>query len=200
MHMSTPSHQRIIALVGMCGAGKSEVADRFVAEGYAYLRLGQITLDEVKRRGLEPKEENERPIREEFRKQHGMAAFAILNYPKIDALLADGKNVLADGLYSWSEYKAFKEKYGDAITVVAVYAPPETRYSRLEDRRSRYQDDPNMKYRSFSREQAKSRDYSEIENIEKAGPIAMADYTITNVGTMDDLDRQVQDVLRQLEN
>ncbi|MFA5051595.1 MAG: AAA family ATPase [Patescibacteria group bacterium] len=192
------TNQKIIALVGMCGAGKSEVADRFVAEGLAYLRLGQITLDEVKKRGLEPKEENERPIREEFRKQHGMAAFAILNFPKIDSLLADGKNVLADGLYSWSEYKAFREKYGDKIVVVAVYAPPETRYARLEDRRSRYQDDPKMKYRSFSRTQAKSRDYSEIENIEKAGPIAMADYTVVNIGTLDDLNEQVQKIIHEV--
>ncbi|MFA6553210.1 MAG: AAA family ATPase [Patescibacteria group bacterium] len=189
---------KIIALVGMCGAGKSEVADRFVASGYSYLRFGQITLDEVKRRGLEPKEENERPIREEFRAKHGMAAFAILNIPKIDELLADGDDVLADGLYSWSEYKVLKEKFGSSLIVVAVYAPPETRYARLEDRRSKYKDDPKMKYRSFSRTEAQSRDIAEIEKIEKAGPIAMADYTVVNTGTLDDLDRQVNSIIKQV--
>jgi dephospho-CoA kinase len=189
---------KIVALVGMCGAGKSEVADRFVASGYGYLRFGQITLDEVKRRGLEPKEENERPIREEFRAKHGMAAFAILNIPKIDELLGQGQGVLADGLYSWSEYKVLKEKYGSRLIVVAVYAPPATRYARLEDRRSKYKDDPKMKYRSFSRAEAQSRDYAEIEKIEKAGPIAMADYTVFNTGTLDDLDRQVNEIITQL--
>jgi dephospho-CoA kinase len=190
--------QKIIAIVGLCGAGKSEVADYFVKHGYAYLRFGQITLDEVKRRGLEPKEENERPIREEFRKQHGMAAFAILNLSKIDEFLSQGKNVLADGLYSWSEYKELKKKYGDALVVVAVYASPETRYARLEGRRTRYADDPKMKYRSFSREQAKARDAAEIENIEKGGPIAMADYTVVNEGTLDDLNQDLDQIAKDI--
>lgn len=190
--------QHIVALVGMCGAGKSEVAERFVSAGYAYLRFGQITLDEVKRRGLEPKEENERPIREEFRAKHGMAAFAILNMPKIDALLASGKHVLADGLYSWSEYKELRKKYGGALHVLAVYSPPALRYERLSDRASRHGADPKMRFRSFSREEAESRDYAEIEKIEKAGPIAMADATLCNTGTLDDLHRQTDEIIAML--
>lgn len=192
--------QKIVAIVGMTGAGKSEVADKFVEAGYEYLRFGQITLDEVKKRGLDPKEENERPIREEFRKLHGMAAFAILNMPKIDEILDRGKNVLADGLYSWSEYKVLKDKYGDNLIVVAVFAPPEIRYARLEDRRSKYKDDPKMKYRSFSRVEAKSRDYSEIENIEKGGPIAMANYTIVNTLDLDSLRKCINYVVKEIEN
>ncbi len=191
---------KLVCIAGLCGAGKSEVANKFIEAGYAYVRFGQITLDEVKNRGLEPKEENEKPIREEFRKKHGMAAFAILNMPKLDELLAQGKNVLGDGLYSWSEYKALKEKYGDNLVVVAVYASPKTRYARLADRRSRYGDDPNMKYRSFSPEEAKSRDYAEIENIEKGGPIAIADFTIVNEGTIGELNKQVEEVLEKISN
>jgi dephospho-CoA kinase len=186
---------QIVAIVGLCGAGKSEVGDRFVKAGFAYLRFGQITLDEVAKRGLQPTEANEKEIREALRKEHGMAAFAILNQPKIDALMAEGKPVLVDGLYSWSEYKILKEKYETALTVVAVYAPPETRYARLEDRRSRYGDDPKMKYRSFSRAEAKARDYAEIENIEKAGPIAMANYTVVNTSTLEELDQQVHAII-----
>lgn len=181
---------RILAVVGLCGAGKSEVADYFVKHGFEYLRFGQITLDEVKRRGLEPTEENERPIREEFRKKHGMAAYAILNIPKIDNFLSQGKHILIDGLYSWSEYKALKDKYSDSLAVVAVYTSPKIRYARLENRRLKYQKDPHMKYRSFSRAQAEARDYAEIENIEKGGPIAMADFTIINEGTLEELNQQ----------
>lgn len=189
---------QIVAIVGLCGAGKSEVGDRFVRAGFAYLRFGQITLDEVARRGLQPTESNEKEIREALRQEHGMAAFAVLNQPKIDALVAEGKPVLVDGLYSWSEYKILKEKYGPRLTVVAVYAPPETRYARLEDRRSRYRDDPKMKYRSFSRAEAKARDYAEIENIEKAGPIAMANYTVLNTSTLEALDKQVSAIITDI--
>lgn len=179
--------QQVIAIVGLPGAGKSEAANFFVERGFAYLRFGQITLDEVKQRGLAPTEDNERLVREALRQEHGMAAFAKLNMPAIDNLLSHGKPVLIDGLYSWSEYKFLKEKYGNALTIVAVYAPPETRYARLENRHERHGDDPNTKYRSLSREEALARDCAQIENIEQAGPIAMADFTIVNTGTLAEL-------------
>lgn len=67
--------RKIVAVVGMCGSGKSVVSDFLVKKGYKFLRFGQITLDDVKRRGLAPTEENEKGIREGFRHKYGMAAF-----------------------------------------------------------------------------------------------------------------------------
>ncbi|MFH1667845.1 MAG: AAA family ATPase [Candidatus Komeilibacteria bacterium] len=188
---------KLVCIVGMTGSGKSEVADYFVNHGYTYVRFGQITLDEVREKNLEPIEENERPIREKNRKEHGPAAYAILNMPKFEAGLAKG-NVIGDGLYSWSEYKYLKEKFGEDLVIIAIYAAPETRYARLADRRSRYVEDDKMKYRSSSPEQAKSRDYAEIENIEKAGPIAMADYTILNEGSLVELKSQIKETYRKI--
>lgn len=188
---------KIIALVGMCGAGKTAVAEEFKKTGHGYVRLGQITLDEVKRRGQEPGEKNERPIREQFRKEHGMAAFAILNFPKIDELRQD-QGVIVDGLYSWDEYRAFKEKYGHEFYVIAVYASPQTRYQRLKDRASKHGDDPKMIFRSFDPEEARARDHAEIENLAKGGPIAMADYTIVNEGTLEDLAAACEKIISKI--
>jgi dephospho-CoA kinase len=181
---------KIIALVGMTGAGKSLVADYLVKKGFGFARFGQIVLDIVKERGLQPTEGVEKPIREELRKEHGMAAMAILNLPKFDKILAQG-NLVADGLYSWSEYKVMKDYYGERLKVVAVYAPTEVRYARLEQRVLQTTD-KNLRNRPATREQAKNRDYAEIENIEKGGPIAMADYTLVNMGTAEELYRQVE--------
>jgi len=188
---------KIYAIVGMCGAGKSVVSDFLVKQGCEFLRFGQITLDEIKNRDLEPSEQLEREIREGFRKQHGMAAFAILNQPKIDSLLKQG-SVVVDGLYSWSEYKVLKEKYGDQIKVIAVYASPKTRYSRITKRDD--SDDPEMRNRRFTLEEAKARDKAEIENIEKGGPIAMADYTLHNDCTIEVLNKQLEVLWQKLNN
>ena len=182
---------KIICIVGMTGSGKSEVADELVRKGYLFVRFGQITLDIVKERGLQPTEENERSIRENVRKEHGMGAFATLNLPKFDKLLEEG-NVVADGLYSWSEYKILKEHYGNRMTVIAVLAPPETRYTRLA---ARTDVDEKMRSRPATRAQAQARDYAEIENIEKGGPIAMADYYILNQGTIEELIGEVRKFL-----
>jgi dephospho-CoA kinase len=186
----------IVAVVGMCGSGKSVVSDMLVRKGFQYLRFGQITLDEVKRRGLSPTEENERPIREEFRRKHGMGAYATLNIPKFDELLTKG-DVVGDGLYSWSEYKVLKERYGDRLVVLCVYAPPQTRYGRL-DTRVLAKEDVALRHRRIAPAEAKARDYAEIEHIEKGGPIAMADYLIRNEEMKQELEREVGRFLKGL--
>jgi len=186
---------KLVCIVGMAGAGKSMVADEFKKAGFAYLRFGQITIDKLKERGLELNEENERKIREELRKKYGMGAFATLNIPKIDRLIKES-NVVVDGLYSWTEYKILKEKYGDKMYVVAVYVPPKLRYERLTKRV--VENDPQKRFRPLTEEQAKARDYSEIENLEKGGPIAMADFTIINTGTLEELKEKVKEVISQI--
>ncbi|MBR9676141.1 AAA family ATPase [Candidatus Woesearchaeota archaeon] len=187
---------KIIAVVGMTGSGKSEASDYLVSKGYQFLRFGQITLDIVKQKRLEPTEENEVPIRESIREEHGMGAYATLNIPKIDELLDKG-SVVVDGLYSWTEYKILKEKYKEEILILAVVASPNTRYARLSNREL-HDHDTNLRSRPASVEQARSRDYSEIENIEKAGPIAMADKTILNEGSVGELKQKIDKFLESL--
>jgi len=186
---------KIVCIVGMVGAGKTIVSDELAKRGFAYLRFGQITIDKIKEKGLEINEDNERKIRESLRKKYGMGVYATLNIPKIDQLLKKS-NVVIDGLYSWSEYKILKERYGDSMYVLAVYAPPKLRYERLKNRS--IENDPNQRFRSISEKEAKARDFADIENIEKGGPIAMADFTILNMGKIEDLKREVGKILSKL--
>jgi len=188
-------NNKIVCIVGMPGAGKSIASDELVRQGFSYLRFGQITIDKIKEQGLDLTENNERKIREDFRKKYGMAAFATLNIPKIDELLKKS-NVVVDGLYSWSEYKVFKEKYGDLMYIVAVYSPPKLRYERLKNRTIK--NDYKQRFRSLTKEESRSRDYAEIENIEKGGPIAMADFTIVNTGTINELRKNINSILSQI--
>lgn len=188
--------KNILCIVGMAGAGKSIISDELVKVGFAFLRFGQITLDEVKNRELDNNEANEKSIREGFRKEHGMGAFAILNIPKLDILL-ENSDVVVDGLYSWSEYKILKEKYGEAMKVIAVYAPPELRYKRLVNRKS--ENDEKQRFRSSTKQESKSRDYAEIENSEKGGPIAMADFIIVNTGFLESVRNQLEEILKILD-
>jgi len=163
--------RKLICLVGMCGAGKSEVADYLLSKRkFGFLRFGQITLDVVKKMGVESSEALEKKIREDLRQKHGMAAFAILNISKFDKLL-EKSDCLGDGLYSWEEYLVLKEKYGDQLVVVAIYAPPKLRYNRLENRAGKHGADKNLRFRSFTPAEAAARDKAEIENLHKAGPI-----------------------------
>jgi len=178
---------KVVAIVGMAGAGKSEVARVFEEHGFKKVRFGDITDEELKNRGLESNEENERYIRQQLREKHGMAAYAKLNLPRIDSSLKSS-NVVVDGLYSWEEYTLLKERYGERLSVLAVWASPATRHARLDHRAKR----------PLTLEEAASRDKSEIENSNKGGPIAMADFTIVNEASLEELKRETKRVLAAL--
>ena len=70
---------KVVSVVGMPGAGKSAVARVFKENGFTTVRFGDVTDEEIARRGLELNEENESCIRELLRKEHGMSAYARLD-------------------------------------------------------------------------------------------------------------------------
>ncbi len=187
---------KLVCITGLTGSGKSVASDYFVKKGFNFLRFGQITLDEIKRLGLEPNEQNERPIREDFRKKYGMAAFAILNLPKLKKLLKNG-NTLGDGLYSFEEYKVLKEEFGNSFKVIAVYASPKIRYERLTNRKL-HKHDTNLRNRPSTQKDAESRDYSELENLNKGGTIAMADYTILNTKDIKYFNKHLKEIYEEI--
>jgi dephospho-CoA kinase len=49
----------------------------------------------------------------------------------------------------------------------------------------------------MSYEDSKSRDYAEIENIEKAGPIGIADYYFTNNSTPEEFKQKLIDFIEK---
>ena len=178
---------KVVSIVGMTGSGKSEVSRVFEQKGFTRVRFGDVTDEEIKKRGLELNEENERSVRELLRQEHGMAAYARLNLPRIDAAL-ERSDVVIDGLYSWEEYTFLKTYYGEDFWVVAVWASPRTRYRRLTTRPER----------PLTLEEATERDRVEIENINKGGPIAMADFTLINQSSLEDLRQETERIITKL--
>ncbi|MFQ5997526.1 MAG: AAA family ATPase [Dehalococcoidales bacterium] len=173
--------------MGMAGAGKTEVASAFESNGFVRIRFGDVTDEEVKKRGLVLNEENERYVRELLRQEQGMSAYARLNLPRINAARKQS-DVVIDGLYSWEEYTLLKNYYGEDFYVVAVWASPKTRYARLSQRSER----------KLTPEEAASRDRAELEKTDKGGPIAMADFTIGNEASVTDLKKEVRRIIARL--
>jgi dephospho-CoA kinase len=178
---------KIIAIVGMAGAGKSEVTRVFEQAGWVRVRFGDITDEEVGKRGMPLNETSERFVREALRAKHGMAAYAKLSIARIDKAL-EKSNVVVDGLYSWEEYLLMKKRYGEQLALVAVWASPRKRYFRLSIR----------EVRQLTREEAAARDKAEVENLNKGGPIVMADYTLTNESTLANLRKQAKRLIERL--
>lgn len=159
----------IIAIVGMCGAGKSVASDILEELNYKKVYFGGVTMEKLKDENLEVNPQNEKMMRERLRQEFGMGAYAIILLPRIKEYAKDN-NVVLDGLYSWDELKILKEDLGDRLCVVSVICDKKIRYQRLSVR----------DIRPLTNEEARDRDIAEIENIAKAGPIAYADYYIDN--------------------
>lgn len=184
----TIENARALALVGMPGAGKSICAEHLAARGFFSLRFGGIVVAELRRRGLPLNPENEREVRESLRAQHGMAAMAQIALPQLQQALAAPRNVVIDGLYSFSEYRLLRQELGAPVILLAIAAPRQLRYQRLTARPSR----------PLSPAQAERRDIQEIEGLEKGGPIAFADYTLLNSGGINELLQRLDTLLGEL--
>lgn len=176
---------KIVAIVGMCGSGKSIASKYFEDLGYKNVYFGGVTMEKLKEAGLEVTPENEKMMREKLRRELGMGAYAKVLLPRILELSKD-YNVVLDGLYSWSELKILEEEFD--MRTIAIVCDKNLRYDRLSKR----------DVRPFNNEEAKKRDITEIENIEKAGPIAYADYFIYNNGSMEEYYKRLDEIIKLL--
>lgn len=176
---------KAVAVVGMCGSGKSVLCSYFTNLGWDSVYFGGVAVSQLKKSGTPVNEANERAIREKLRHELGMGAFAIILKDEILDKLSRG-NVVLDGLYSWSEYVILKELLGDNLVVLAVVTNSAIRKQRLQDR----------PVRPLTADMVDSRDVAELENLEKGGPIAKADYYVLNNGTEVQLKAQFEDFMK----
>lgn len=181
---------KLLAIVGMAGAGKSVIIDYLTDRGIPKSYFGGMNLKEMTKRGIEITPENEKIFRKQIREEEGNDWVARQVIAEVNDLIAAGqKRIVLDGLYSWTEYKTLKKEFpGDRLTVIAVVSPRHLRYERLAAR----------PVRPFDRQAARERDYHEIETIEKGGPIAIADYYIVNDGSIEDLESKLKNILTEI--
>lgn len=168
----------------MCGSGKTEAVKYFQDNGYKKVYFGEVVIEELKRRNLEINESNERLVREELRNEYGMGVMAIKSIDKIRELIKSS-NVVIESLYSWEEFKIIRKEFGSNFKLLNIFTTKELRYSRLSQR----------PIRTLTNEQAESRDVSELENLDKGGPIAFADFTVINDSTFEELNEKLKKYL-----
>ena len=129
--MITTNKIKIIAFVGLAGAGKSVAVDYVTAKGYPKVYFGGVILDALTETGLEHTQENEKKFCEEIRAREGKDFVAQRIIKQIHSLIDAGQHrIVADGLYSWTEYKVLKHEFPGELELVAIVAPKRLRHYR----------------------------------------------------------------------
>ncbi len=183
---------KILAIVGMSGSGKSVAVDYLTEKGYPKVYFGGMIYKEMEKRGIERTEdgESEKKFREEIREKEGKDWVVNQVIAETKDLIAAGqKRIILDGVYSWTEYKILKHEFPKTLTFVAIVVDKKLRYDRVADRPGR----------AFDAAAIRERDRSEIENLEKGGPIAAADYYILNNGTVSEMQERLNTILKEIE-
>jgi dephospho-CoA kinase len=183
------SDVKIIAFVGMCGSGKSTAIEVLTKQNIPKVYFGGVILNAIKEAGLEINPENERRFREELRQKEGKDFVVNRVVKDTKSLIEAGqKRIVLDGLYSWTEYKILRKEFQHELTVVAITAPKLIRRKRLA----------NRKERPFTMQESAERDKTEIENLEKGGPIAIADYYVDNSGTIPEFHERFGQLMKEI--
>lgn len=188
--MTHHENLKILAFVGLPGAGKSTAVEHFTEKGHPKVYFGGVVFDAMKEKGIEITPENERAFRVQFREEYGKNVVADRIVTQIQHLVAAGQHrIIADGIYTWSEYKVLKHAFPGELIVAAIVAPRHLRYHRLAHR----------PVRPFTESESYDRDMHEIENLEKGGPIAIADHYIINDGSEAELYEKLELLASELE-
>ena len=178
----TQPYAKIIALVGLAGSGKSSAVEYLTEKGFPKIYFGGVIYKAMDEAGIEKTWDNQQQFREEIRRREGKD-FVIKRVVKnIHDLINAGQNkIVLDGLYTWSEYKFLKHEFPGQVVVIAIVTPKYLRYQRMAKRIER----------PMQPHEVDQRDWSEIENLEKGGPIAIADYFIINDGSLEQLHQKI---------
>lgn len=188
VHTST-----VIAAVGMAGSGKSTAIEAIVRHwNCPSVYFGGEVLKEVARRGLPEGPESERSVRESLRAEHGATAVARLALPTLHERIQNQVPlVLIDGVYSWAEVEFLRSQLNCPLHLLAIHAPRALRATRMQGR----------PVRPLTPEQLDERDRSEIAQLDKATPLALADMHVVNdTDTLIFQQRVVELVTRSLPN
>ena len=185
--MTNPdSPVKIVAFVGLAGSGKSSAVDYLTEKGYPKIYFGGILYKAMEEAGIEITWESQQTFREEIREREGKDFIVKRAIKEARRLIDAGqKRIILDGLYTWSEYKILKHEFPGEITVIAIVTPKHLRKQRMANRPER----------PMTSEEVDQRDWAEIENIEKGGPIAIADHFIHNEGSLEKLHAEIDKVL-----
>lgn len=175
----------LIGLTGRNASGKGEVAQDLKARGFEFHSLSDAIREEIRSRGEQPTRENLIETGNRLRREYGSSVLAQRILRRIDP----DSNCIIDSIRNPAEVEVLRT--AGHFRLVCVAADAKTRFERIV-RRAR-DGDPKTFDEFANLEEREARGDVQSQNLEQVA--ALADETIENDGSLEELQVQVDRIL-----
>ncbi len=178
----------IIGLTGTNASGKTTVLEYLISKNFEAHSLSDLLREELQQSGTEPTRENLIRIGNQLREQFGASVLADRVKFKIKS-----KNAVIDSIRNPAEIESLRNL--NNFYLISVDAPVELRFERAKARNRAEHLDSLTNFINWEN-QEKSQNMNH-QNIDAC--IALSDYKLWNTGSYDDLRKNIDGILAQIE-
>ena len=182
----------IIGLTGRNAAGKGTVAAMLQNRSFEYHSLSDTLRDEFKDRGIDESRKELTKLGNELRESRGPVVLADL----MVASITSSTNHIVDSIRNPFEVESLTREYEKhKFYLISVDAKPEIRFQRLMER-SRSGD--STTWEQFLSQEALEESSDDPNKQQLFLTMAKADFSIDNSGNLEDLERNIDNILDKL--
>ena len=174
---------KIIGLTGYQSSGKDTAAEVLALHGFLHISTSDLIRKEMTSLGIPTDRDHIREFATEKRAERGPGYLA-----EEACALAKEKTVIS-GIRNAAEVEVLRKKFGNDFSLIVVDAPLETRYKWAV---TRNRETDRITFEQFTEQQQKER-ASTSQQVDTV--IALADKTIINDGTLEELKKKVLELV-----
>ena len=178
----------VIGITGTLGAGKGTIVEFLIKEkGFVHFSVRSFIAEEIVRRGLVVNRDSMVLVANDLRKHNSPSYITDCLYEKA---LAIGRDSIIESIRTPGEVYSLREKGG--FFLLAVDADPVIRYKRISSRNS---ETDSVSFETFLDNEKREMNSTDpnAQNLKKC--MELADFKLWNNGTMEQLNRQVEEIL-----
>jgi len=180
----------IIGIAGTDGAGKGAVVEFLKSEGYTHYSVRSLIVAEIEKRELEINRPHMKLVGNAMRQEHGGAV--MVKTANETAQLAGVTDFVIESIRAVEEVGLLQELGG---ALLSVDADSKVRYQRIHNRGS---STDQITFEQFVEQEVAESTSTNTSEQNKVAVMRLADHTILNDGTVEELHAKVEQWLRTL--